>query len=33
MADVLSRGSLFDPVLVTDLINKVKGHSSLAILS
>ena len=24
---------LFEPVLVTDLINKVKGHSSLAILS
>lgn len=33
MADVLSRGNLFDPVLVTDLINKVKGHSSLANLS
>lgn len=29
----LSRGSLFDPELVTDLINKVKGKSSLAILS
>jgi hypothetical protein len=29
----LSRGSLFDPVLVTDLINKVKGKSSLAVLS
>lgn len=33
MADVLSRGNLFDPVLVTDLINKVKGKSSLAVLS
>ncbi|MCQ4677715.1 phage major capsid protein, partial [Enterococcus avium] len=29
----LSRGSLFEPELVTDLINKVKGKSSLAILS
>lgn len=28
-----SRGTLFDPVLVTDLINKVKGKSSLAVLS
>lgn len=27
------RGSLFQPVLVTDLINKVKGKSSLAVLS
>lgn len=33
MADVLSRGSLFDPILVTDLINKVQGKSSLAVLS
>lgn len=33
MADVLSRGSLFDPVLVKDLINKVKGKSSIAVLS
>jgi len=33
MADQLSKGKLFDPVLVTDLINKVKGHSSLAKLS
>lgn len=33
MADVLSRGNLFDPVLVKDLINKVKGKSSLAVLS
>ena len=29
----LSRGNLFDPELVTDLINKVKGKSSLAVLS
>ena len=29
----LNKGSLFDPVLVTDLINKVKGESSLARLS
>lgn len=31
--EVLSKGSLFDPELVTDLINKVKGASSLAVLS
>lgn len=30
---VLSKGSMFDPELVSDLINKVKGHSSLAALS
>lgn len=30
MADVVSRGSLFDPKLVTDLIDRVKGKSSLA---
>lgn len=30
---VLSRGNLFDPVIVNDLITKVKGHSSLAVLS
>src|SRR5690625_1626367 len=30
---VLNRGSLFDPVLVNDLVNKVKGKSSLARLS
>lgn len=30
---VLERGSLFDPVLVNDLMNKVKGKSSLAKLS
>lgn len=29
----LSRGALFDPVVVKDLINKVRGHSSLAVLS
>lgn len=29
----LSKGKLFDPVLVTDLINKVAGRSSLAKLS
>lgn len=33
MADTLSRGNLFQPELVTDLINKVQGKSSLAILS
>lgn len=30
---VLSKGNLFDPELVTDLINKVQGKSSLVILS
>lgn len=30
---VLNTGSLFSPVLVTDLVNKVKGKSSLANLS
>lgn len=29
----ISRGSMFDPVLVTDLINKVRGRSSLAVLA
>jgi HK97 family phage major capsid protein len=29
----LERGTLFDPKLVTDLINKVTGESSLAVLS
>ena len=29
---VLSKGNLFDPVLTKDLINKVKGKSSLACL-
>ena len=33
MGDVLSKATLFDPKLVTDLINKVKGKSSLAVLS
>ena len=33
MATELSRGTLFDPTLVTDLIEKVKGASSLAVLS
>ena len=33
MADQLSRGTLFDPILVSDLITKVKGKSSLAVLS
>ena len=30
MPDILSKSNLFDPILVTDLINKVKGKSSLA---
>ncbi len=30
---VLSKGTLFDPVLVKDLVSKVKGKSSLAVLS
>lgn len=30
---VLERGTLFDPVLVKDLVSKVKGKSSLAVLS
>lgn len=30
---VQERGTLFDPVLVTDLVNKVRGKSSLAVLS
>lgn len=33
MKEVLSKGNLFDPKLVKDLINKVNGHSSLAVLS
>lgn len=33
MATELSRGTLFEPKLVGDLINKVKGHSSIAVLS
>lgn len=32
MADILNKGSLFDPKLVTDLIDKVKGKSALAAL-
>lgn len=30
---VLEKGTLFDPVLVKDLVSKVKGKSSLAVLS
>lgn len=30
---VLNRGTLFDPQLVTDLVNKVQGHSSIIRLS
>lgn len=30
---VLSKGSLFDPQLVTDLVNKVTGKSSLAVMT
>ena len=33
MADTLSKGTLFDPILVKDLVSKVKGKSSLAVLS
>ena len=33
MAEVLSKATLFDPELVSDLINKVKGKSSLVVLS
>lgn len=33
MAEVLSKGTLFDPVLVKDLVNKVKGSSVVASLS
>ena len=29
----LSKSTMFDPKVVADLVNKVKGHSSLAILS
>lgn len=32
MADVLSKGNLFDPILVTDLFDKVRGKSSVATL-
>ena len=33
MAEVLSKGTLFSPELVTDLFSKVKGKSSMAALS
>ena len=33
MAEVLSKATLFDPELVKDVVNKVKGKSSLAVLS
>ena len=33
MATEMSRGNLFEPELVGDLINKVVGKSTLAILS
>lgn len=33
MADVMNKGTLFDPVLVKDLIDRVKGKSALAALS
>ena len=33
MAEVVKKGTLFDPKLVKDLVDKVKGHSSLATLS
>lgn len=33
MSGVLSKATLFDPVLVKDLMTKVKGKSSLAVLS
>lgn len=33
MATEMSRGNLFEPELIGDLINKVKGKSSIAILS
>lgn len=33
MADVLSRGNYFEPELVSDLINKVQGKSSLVVLT
>ena len=33
MADVLLKGALFDPELVKDLVNKVTGKSSLAVLT
>lgn len=33
MATILEKGALFDPTLVKDLLSKVKGKSSLALLS
>lgn len=33
MPNTLNRGDLFSPELVTEMFNKVKGHSSLAVLS
>ena len=33
MADPLARGTLFPPELITDLVSKVNGHSTLAKLS
>lgn len=33
MTNPLSKGNLFDPALVSDLISKVKGKSSLAVLA
>ncbi len=33
MAEVMSKGTLFHPELVTDLFNKVRGKSSVAVLS
>ena len=33
MADILSKGSLFPELLVSDVVNKVRGKSSLASLS
>lgn len=33
MSNPMSKGTLFDPVLVADLFNKVKGKSSVAVLS
>lgn len=33
MSNPLAKGNLFDPELVTDLINKVKGKSSIAVLA
>ena len=32
MSTVMSMGNLFDPKLVTDLFNRVKGKSSVAAL-